>query len=147
MSSDWTSFASFCLAKTLDTGQTIAKALGASPALVSPKNPPAPGPDAKPQTPITGRLYHSAKKTAENFGDPASAAFLAGDEYLAKTIDAMFNLISAPRGFLPYWTSLPGQVAFPVKNAQTSNKIPAAVCRRPTKRNGGKSTMAYLMAV
>jgi len=44
-----------------------------------------------------GRLYHDAKKTAENFGDPASAAFLAGDEYLAKAVDAVFNVISSPR--------------------------------------------------
>ena len=106
-----TSFASYCLAKTLYAGQSVAKALGAPPALVTPKNAPAPGPDAKPQGPLTGRLYHDAKKTAENFGDPASAAFLAGDEYLSKAIDAIFNVIAAPRGFRPYWTSLPGQVA------------------------------------
>ncbi len=106
-----TSFASFCLAKTLYAGQTFAKALGAPPALVTPKNEPAPGPEAKPQAPLTGRLYHDAKKTSEKFGDPASAAFLAGDEYLSKAVDAVFNVVSSPRGFRPYWTSLPGQVA------------------------------------
>jgi len=57
-----------------------------------------------------GRLYHDAKKTAENFGDPASAAFLAGDEYLAKpSMRLQRHLVS--EGFKPYWTSLPGQVA------------------------------------
>jgi hypothetical protein len=104
-----TSFASFCLAKTLYVCQQSAKTLGASPDMVNPKNAPAPGLDAKPAT-LTGRLYHSAKKTAEDFGDPAAAAFLAGDEYLSKAVDAAFNVVSSPRGFRPYWFSLPGQV-------------------------------------
>src|SRR5712692_6274970 len=76
------SFASFCLAKTLSTSQGIAKALGASSSLVVAKNPPGPGPDAKTPPTLTGRLYHETKKTAETFGDPAAVAFIALDEYL-----------------------------------------------------------------
>ncbi len=104
------SFASFCLAKTLYACQQGAKTLGAAPELVNPKNPPAPGLEAKPQASLTGRLYHNAKKTSEEFGDPASAAFLAGDEYLSKVVDAVFNVVSPAKGYKPYWTSLPGQV-------------------------------------
>src|SRR6185436_20050991 len=104
------SFMSFCLAKTLYTGQTVAKVLGASPSLVNAKNPPGPGPEAKTPATLTGNLYHSTKKTAETFGDPAAVAFIALDEYLSKTVDVVANLVSPPRGFRPYWTNLPGQL-------------------------------------
>jgi len=102
-----TTFASFCLAETLYACQQVAKTLGAPAAFVDPKNEPAPGPDAKSQPTVTGKLYHRAKRTSDHFGDPAAAAFLAGDEQLSKSIDAFFNLVSSPRGFRPYWTSLP----------------------------------------
>lgn len=103
------SFGSFCLAKTLYTTQQVAKVFGAPSSMVNAKNPPGPGPDAKKPPTMTGQLYHSTKKTAEKFGDPAAVAFIAGDEYLHKAIDAVFNVVSKPRGFRPYWTDLAGQ--------------------------------------
>jgi hypothetical protein len=105
------SFGSYCLAKTLYTCQQVASVMGASPGLVKAKNPPGPGPDALTPPTVAGRLYHKTKKTAEKFGDPAAVAFIAGDEYLSKAVDAVFNVVSSPRGFKPYWSNLPGQVA------------------------------------
>ena len=104
------SFASFCLTKTLYAAQETAKMLGAPASLVNAKNPPGPGPEAKNPPTLAGQLYHSTKKTAEKFGDPAAVAFIALDEYLSKAVDAAANLISSPRGFRPYWTNLPGQL-------------------------------------
>ncbi len=104
-------FASFGLAKTLYAAQSVAKVLGVPSDFVNAKNPPGPGPDAKDPPTLTGKLYHSTKKTMEKFGDPAAVAFLAGDEYISKGVDAVFNLVSKPRGFLPYWGNLPGQIA------------------------------------
>src|SRR6185436_4574568 len=104
------SFMSYCLANTLYAAQQTAKILGASPAMVTAKNPPGPGPDAKTPPTLTGQLYYQTKKTAEKFGDPAAVAFIAFDEYLSKTVDSVANVISRPRGFRSYWTDLPGQV-------------------------------------
>ena len=107
------SLASFCLAKTLYTGQGVAKVFGASPKLVNPKNPPGPGPEAKTPPTAAGRLYKNYKKTVVKFGDPAAVAFIAGDEYLSKGVDFFFNVFSPPSGDRPrpYWTNLPSQVA------------------------------------
>lgn len=105
------SVASFGLAKSLYVAQQVAKGLGVTPTLVNAKNPPGPGPDAKNPPTIAGKLYHSTKKTAEKFGDPAAVAFIAGDEYISKAVDVVFNVISKPQGFRPYWSNLPGQVA------------------------------------
>src|ERR1044072_1178185 len=93
------SFASFCLAKSLYTGQSVAKALGASPSLVVAKNPPGPGLEADPPPTTTGRLYKETKKTVEKFGDPAAVAFIALDECLSKGVDFFANLVSSPRGY------------------------------------------------
>jgi len=105
------SAASYGYAKTLYAAQTVAKILGAAPTLVNAKNPPGPGPEAKHPPTLAGQLYHGTKKTAEKFGDPAAVAFIAGDEYISKAIDVAFNVISKPKGFRPYWSNLPGQVA------------------------------------
>lgn len=105
------SFASFCLAKSLYTVQEVAKTFGAPGALVNAKNPPGPGPDAGRQETTTGKLYTSTKKTVEKFGDPAAVAFIAMDEYISKAVDVVANVIGQPRGFKPYWTKLPSQVA------------------------------------
>jgi len=104
------SFMSFGLAQTLYACQQTAKMFGASPSLVNAKNPPGPGPDAKTPPTVTGKLYHTTKKTAEKFGDPAAVAFIAGDEYLHKAVDVVFNLVSPARGYRSYWGNLPGQV-------------------------------------
>jgi hypothetical protein len=104
------SFASFCLAKTLYVCQQTAKTLGAAPSLVNAKNPPGPGPEAKQPPTVAGQLYHKTKKTAEKFGDPAAVAFIAGDEYLSKAVDVVFNVVSSPRGYKPYWSNLPGEL-------------------------------------
>ncbi|HEU5020672.1 MAG TPA: hypothetical protein VFT60_02240 [Bryobacteraceae bacterium] len=105
------SVASYGLAKTLYAAQETAKFLGASASLVNAKNPPGPGPEAKTPPTMSGELYFRTKKTAEKFGDPAAVAFIACDEYLSKAVDVAFNLVSKPKGFLPYWKNLPGQVA------------------------------------
>lgn len=105
------SVASFGLAKTLYAAQQAAKVLGVDPSLVNAKNPPGPGPEAKNPPTVAGKLYHSTKKTAEKLGDPAAVAFIAGDEYISKAIDVVFNVVSKPKGFLPYWGNLPGQIA------------------------------------
>jgi len=105
------SFASFCLAKTLYTVQEVAKAVGAAPIMVNPKNPPGPGPEAKAPPTLAGRLYFETKKTVEKFGDPAAAGFIALDEYLSKDVDIFANLLGRHRGYRPYWTNLPGQIA------------------------------------
>src|SRR5262245_45900780 len=105
------SFMSFGLAQSLYAAQQTARMFGVSPSLTVAKNPPGPGPEAKTPPTMAGKLYHSTKKTAEKFGDPAAVAFIAGDEYLSKAVDAVFNLVSPGRGYRPYWTNLPGQVA------------------------------------
>ncbi|MFN0167579.1 MAG: hypothetical protein ACKV22_14210 [Bryobacteraceae bacterium] len=104
------SFLSYCLAKTLYGVQQTAKMLGASPAMVVAKNPPGPGPDAKTPPTLTGKMYFSTKKTAEKFGDPAAVAFIASDEYLSKHVDVFANVIGSPRGYLPYWSNVPGWI-------------------------------------
>jgi hypothetical protein len=104
------SFASFCLAKTLYTAQEVARTLGVSPKMTVAKNPPGPGPDAEKPSTTTGQLYFSTKKTAEKFGDPAAVAFIAMDEYLSKAVDVVANVISPPRGYRPFWSQLPSQV-------------------------------------
>ncbi len=101
------SFLSFCLAKGLYVLQQSAKMLGASPALVNAKNPPGPGPEAKPAPTLAGSLYFSTKKTAEKFGDPAAVAFIAFDEYLSKNVDVFANVLGTPKGYLPYWSNVP----------------------------------------
>jgi len=107
------SLASFCLVKTLYTCQQVAKTLGAPAAIVDPKNPPGPGPEAEKPPTVAGRLYHNTKKTLEKFGDPAAVAFIAGDEYSSKAVDFFFNIFSPPKGNRPrpYWSNLPRQAA------------------------------------
>jgi hypothetical protein len=105
-----TAFISFCLVKTLYTLQQTAKALGASPEMVTPKNPPAPGPVAQ-EAPTAASSWHtSTRRTVEKLGDPASVAFLAFDEYTSKAVDVVANVFGKQRGYLPYWSKLPARL-------------------------------------
>jgi hypothetical protein len=83
---------SYGLATALYAGQTTAKVLGLPSKLVNPKNPPGPGPEGEPPNTFNGKIYKSTKKTVEKFGDPAAVAFIAGDEYLSKASDLVFNM-------------------------------------------------------
>jgi hypothetical protein len=96
--------------KTLYTLQQTAKALGAPPEMVSPKNPPAPGPVAKPTAAAAGNWHSSTRRTFEKLGDPAGAAFMALDEYSSKAVDLVANVLGKPRGYLPYWSKLPARM-------------------------------------
>jgi len=94
---------SYTLANVLYTGQQVAKFSGAPASLVNPKNPPAPGSNGEDPTTISSYLYKKTKETAQEFGDPAAVAFIAGDEYQSKAVDFVFDLLS-PSSLSPgYW--------------------------------------------
>jgi len=94
---------SYTLANVLYTGQQVAKLSGAPASLVNPKNPPAPGSNGEDPTTISSYLYKKTKETAQEFGDPAAVAFIAGDEYQSKAVDFVFDLLS-PSSLNPgYW--------------------------------------------
>lgn len=102
---------SYTLANVLYTGQQFAKFSGVSESWVNPKNPPAPGSTGEDPTTISAFLYKKTKATAENFGDPAAVAFIAGDEYQSKAVDFVFDLLS-PSSLNPvYWTKVIGRLA------------------------------------
>jgi hypothetical protein len=103
------SFLSYCLANTLYGAQETAKVLGASSSLVTAKNPPGPGPEAKTAPSIAGKLHLDTRRKIEKFGDPAAASFIMLDEYLSKNVDFVFNFFSSHKGYKPYWSNLPGQ--------------------------------------
>ncbi len=95
---------SYVLAQGLYTGQQMAKMSGVSKTLVTPKNPPAPGPNGEAPRTFSGYLYKKTKQTIEKFGDPASVVFIAGDEYQAKAVDFVFDLFSPSTALNPgYW--------------------------------------------
>jgi len=124
------SFMSYCLANTLYTAQQTAKMLGAKSSLVKAKNPPGPGPEAKTPPTFAGQLYLNTRRKVEKFGDPAAASFIALDEYLSKNVDFVFNLFSSHKGFKPYWTNLPGQLASQAKLAADAFGPDNAIHRR-----------------
>ncbi len=102
---------SYTLANVLYTGQQLAKMSGVSESLVSPKNEPAPGSTGEEPATVSAYLYKKTKKTAEQFGDPAAVAFIAGDEYQSKALDFVFDLLS-PSSLNPaYWTKMIGRLA------------------------------------
>ena len=102
---------SYTLANVLYTGQQFAKLTGAPGSLVNPKNPPAPGPNGEDPTTLASYLYMKTKETAEKFGDPAAVAFIAGDEYQAKAVDFVFDLLS-PASLTPgHWFKTIGHLA------------------------------------
>ncbi len=99
-----TSVMNYCFAKSLEAGQTIAKAMGAPEKHVTPKNDPAPGPKGKDPSSLSDRLYKSTRKTIEGFGDPAAVVFIAGIEYQDKLIDGFFDMLSLKALSPSYWT-------------------------------------------
>lgn len=102
---------SYTLANVLYTGQQFAKLTGAPESLVNPKNPPAPGPTGEEPSTLSAYLYKKTKETAEKFGDPAAVAFIAGDEYQAKAVDFVFDILS-PAGLTPgRWFKALGHLA------------------------------------
>ena len=111
------SFLSYCLANGLYTAQQTAKMLGASSSLVDAKNPPGPGPEARRPSTVAGKLYFDTRRKIEKFGDPAAASFIALDEYLSKNVDFVFNVFSSPKGYRPYYSSLPKQLVDQAKLA------------------------------
>jgi hypothetical protein len=102
---------SYGLATGLYASQQIAKVFGVSSKLVNPKNPPGPGPDAKPATTWSGRLFEETRRTVVKFGDPAAVAFIAGDEYLTKAADYVFDFFSSDDGEPSFRPGLVGSVA------------------------------------
>src|SRR5882724_7237953 len=103
---------SYTLANVLYTGQQVAKFSGVSESLVKPKNPPAPGSTGEDPKTISAYLYRKTKETAEKFGDPAAAAFMAGDEYQSKALNFVFDLLSSTSGLSPtYWSKIAGRIA------------------------------------
>jgi hypothetical protein len=98
-----TSVMSYLFAKTLYSGQEIAKMAGFAEKHVNAKNPPAPGPDGPDPTTLSGHLYKSTRRTIEKFGDPAAVMFIAGDEYQSKFIDAVFDVLSLKALDADYW--------------------------------------------
>src|SRR5262245_22759880 len=95
---------SYTLANVLYTGQQVAKLTGAPESLVNPKNPPAPGSTGEEPNSISSYLYRKTKETSEKFGDAAAVAFIAGDEYQAKVVGFVFDLLST-EGLKPsYWS-------------------------------------------
>ena len=100
-----TSVASYMFAQTLYTGQEIAKIVGFPAKHVNAKNPPAPGPDGETPSSLSGQLYRDTRRTAEKFGDPAAVAFIAGDEYQTKAINAFFDVLSFKTMSPAYWKS------------------------------------------
>jgi hypothetical protein len=101
-----TSFASYIFAKSLYSGQQIAKMAGFPEKHVTPKNPPAPGPDGEDPETLTGQLYRSTKRTVEKFGDPAAVVFIAGSEYQAKAMDMVFDMFSTKAFDPSHWLKM-----------------------------------------
>lgn len=101
-----TSLISYVLAKSLYSGQQLAKMVGVAEKHVEPKNPPAPGPDGEDPDTFSGQLYRSTKRTIEKFGDPAAVAFIAGDEYGSKVVDMVFDLFSLKALDPGHWVKL-----------------------------------------
>jgi hypothetical protein len=98
-----TSVMSYLFAKVLYAGQGIARLFGVPEKHVTPKNPPAPGPDGQNPTTLSGRLYRSTKRTFEEFGDPAAVLFMWGDEYQSKAVRAIFDVLSLRAVRPNYW--------------------------------------------
>jgi hypothetical protein len=96
----------YAFAKSLYTGQEIAKIAGFAADLVNPKNPPAPGPDGQDPKTFSGQLYKSTKRTVDKFGDPAAVMFIAGDEYQTKAVDMMFDVLSLKAMSPSYWAKV-----------------------------------------
>lgn len=104
------SVATYLFAKTLYSGQQIAKAIGVPEKHVTPKNDPAPGTEGKDPDTFSGQLYRSTRHTIEEFGDPAAVAFIAGSEYQSKFINMMFDLFS-PKALDPgHWMKVTERV-------------------------------------
>ena len=98
---------SYAFAQGLYAGQTAAKMTGVPKSLVTPKNPPAPGPEGREPQTLSGFLYKKTKQTVEKFGDPAAVAFIAGDEYQSKAVGFLFDMFSPTTALNPrYWFSL-----------------------------------------
>lgn len=93
----------YAFAKSLYLGQEVAKAVGFSEKHVTPKNPPAPGPEGEDPATLSGQLYRSAKRTVDKFGDPAAVMFIAGDEYQTKAIDMVFDVLTLKALSPSYW--------------------------------------------
>ncbi|HTM50640.1 MAG TPA: hypothetical protein VL285_18225 [Bryobacteraceae bacterium] len=106
-----TSVLSYTLANVLYTGQQVAKFSGVSGNLVTPKNPPAPGSTGEEPNSISSYLYKKTKETVEKFGDPAAVAFIAGDEYQAKAVNFVFDLLSLSTLDPRYWAKMVGRLA------------------------------------
>ncbi len=98
------SFMSFCFAKSLHAGQTLAKMAGVPEKHVTPKNDPAPGRAVDDPSTLSGRLYTSTKRTIEKFGDPAAVMFIAGDEYQNKALNTFFDMLTLKALSPSYWT-------------------------------------------
>jgi hypothetical protein len=96
----------YAFAKSLYTGQEIAKIAGFPEKHVNPKNPPAPGPDGEDPKTFSGQLYRSTKRTVEKFGDPAAVMFIAGDEYQTKAVDMMFDVLTLKAMDPAYWVKV-----------------------------------------
>ena len=103
------SVGSYILAKSLYSGQELAKAVGFAEKHVNPKNPPAPGPEGEDPDTLRGQLWRSTRKTVEKFGDPAAVAFIAGDEYQSKVVDMVFDLFSLKALDPSHWVKLTGR--------------------------------------
>ena len=101
-----TSVVSYVFAKSLYSGQQLAKMAGFAEKHVTPKNPPAPGPDGPDPETLSGYLYRSTKRTVEKFGDPAAVMFIAGDEYQSKAMDIMFDVLTLKALKPSYWVKL-----------------------------------------
>jgi hypothetical protein len=98
-----TSVVSYVFAKSLYSAQELAKMAGLPGSLVNPKNPPAPGPEGEEPKTLRGQLYKSTKRTVEKFGDPAAVAFIAGDEYSSKVVNACFDVLTLKALSPSYW--------------------------------------------
>ncbi len=98
------SLVSYVLAKSLYTGQQIAKMSGMPGKLVNPKNDPAPGPEGEDPKTWSGTLYRETKKTIEKFGDPAAVVYIAGNEYSSKAVDWFFDFMSGSALDPSFWS-------------------------------------------
>ena len=98
-----TSVVSYVYAMGLYTGQQVAKMAGFPGTLVNPKNPPAPGPEGDDPKTFSGQLYKSTRRTVEKFGDPAAVMYIAGSEYQAKAVDAVFDVLTLKALSPNYW--------------------------------------------
>jgi len=101
---------SFLYAQSLYAGQEVAKALGFPTKFVTPKNPPAPGPEGEDPDTFSGYLYKSTRRTIEKFGDPAAVMFIAGDEYQSKAADVFFDVLTLKALSPNYWVKMGDRV-------------------------------------